>query len=1020
MTGNAPETELQTRVDAPELADTVRADERPALGHAPPLRPGARVGRYQVLSRLGAGAMGVVLAAHDPELDRKVAIKLLLPHRGQGSEGRERLQREAQALAKLGHPNVVTVHDVGIHDGQVFVAMEHVEGQTLASWLRERRPWPEVLLRFEAAGRGLAAAHEAGLVHRDFKPDNVMLGADGRVRVMDFGLARADEDATTGERVDPAEPSASRTGDALATRLTETGTVMGTPAYMSPEQAAGRTADARSDQFGFCVALYEALYGERPYPGRTLPELMRAVVREELRPAPKGSPVPAWVRRAVVRGLARRPEERHPSMDALLQALADDPARRRRRWLGVAGIAAVVVAGAWAAQRTPRRPGPTCDGMDAKLAGVWDAPRRAELREAMTVTGLGHAADTWARVEPRLDEYALAWVDARRDACEATRRGEQPPALLDLRMACLDGRLRELRAQVDVLAHADREVVDRAVTAVASLPGLDRCADAEALQAEVPPPDDPATAQRVIELDERLAEASALERAGKYEEGLVIAEPVTTEAQALGYAPLRVRALLLRGGLERGAGRYAEAEASLERAYDLALEQRMPDEAASAASSLVEVVGSSLGRPDDGLRWGVHAEPLVAATGSEEARATLLDALGMAALAGSQYERAQESLEQALVLRERVLGPEHPRVAATLDHLGNVADARAAYSEAQAHYRRALAIYERVLGPEHPDLAAVLHNLGVTLRWDGELVQARETIERALAITEASVGAGHPNVAASLFTLGDIAQEEGQLGRAQEHCSRALAIWETALGEEHPRVGYAAMCLAGLAMEQHRYDEARAQLERALDVWEHAFGPEDRMVAGALNNLGQLANAEGDHEAARQYYERALAIYEAVLGEEHVQVAMALDNLASAAHGAGDHERAAELYTRALAMWEATQGPEHPDLVYPLVGLGKARRAQGRAAEALPWLERALRLCADPKAEPGPCAHLRYQLARALWEAPAGQGRDRPRARQLGDEVRDALARLPSPDEELSDELDAWLAELSSPRTPGP
>ncbi|MFY0540069.1 protein kinase domain-containing protein [Nannocystis pusilla] len=301
-----------------------------------------RIGRFALLRRLGAGAMGVVYAAYDPQLDRKVAVKLL--KRGDGEPNtrwQDRLLREAQALAKLSHPNVVQIHEVGFHGDEVFVAMEFVTGMTLRTWLSEqRRSWREVAAVFAQAARGLAAAHAAGLVHRDVKPDNVLVGSDGRVRVVDFGLVRfgdEDDDEHTDE-VPLARAQATRTAS---------GILLGTPAYMSPEQFRGRPADALSDQFSLCVALYEALHGERPFAGETADEVAQAVVRGQLAPRLE-RPVPAWLQRLVLRGLAHDPGARWPNLDVLAAELARDHGRRRRvlalAAAATAALAAAIVA----------------------------------------------------------------------------------------------------------------------------------------------------------------------------------------------------------------------------------------------------------------------------------------------------------------------------------------------------------------------------------------------------------------------------------------------------------------------------------------------------------------------------------------------------------------------------------------------------------------------------------------------------------------------------------------------------
>ncbi|MBS1148537.1 MAG: protein kinase [Myxococcaceae bacterium] len=310
-----------------ELGDTA-ASGNPR--ESAPRHTGEKIGRFLVIEKVGEGGMGAVYAAHDPMLNRKVALKLLRRELSHASYG-ARMMREAQALAKLSHPNVVNVHDVGMSDGRMFLAMEHIEGAALSEVLRDPQPWTKVLALFLEAGRGLAAAHNAGLIHRDFKPQNAMVGRDGRVRVLDFGLARdASEDA---------RPEAEAAGAVdLASPLTRTGALMGTPLYMAPEQFEAAACDARTDQFSFCVSLWEGLYGERPFAGLTLEELKRAVLTRTLRPIPRGRKVPAKVHQALVRGLSPARADRFPSMEALLQVLTP----RSRRW----SIALVVALGA--------------------------------------------------------------------------------------------------------------------------------------------------------------------------------------------------------------------------------------------------------------------------------------------------------------------------------------------------------------------------------------------------------------------------------------------------------------------------------------------------------------------------------------------------------------------------------------------------------------------------------------------------------------------------------------------------
>ncbi|HEY6477960.1 MAG TPA: serine/threonine-protein kinase, partial [Polyangia bacterium] len=405
--------------------------QNPTPPHAPvepattPLARGASIGRYIVLGLVGRGGMGEVYAAYDPELDRKVAVKLLRVKAGNGvslSEGRQRTLREAQAIARLSHPNVVVVFDVGTFDEKVFIAMEFVDGNTVTYWMEQQpRTWNEVLRIFIAAGRGLIAAHEKGLVHRDFKPDNVMVGKDGQVRVMDFGLARQMPekplravrpragapnrgDLKVGTETLPLDQGtlmlnqgSSDSGDMQSSvsglfdaRLTRTGAMMGTPAYMAPEQFFGKETDARTDQFSFCVALYEALYGERPFEGKRLTELTANVVQGTVRAAPGGTKVPFWVRRILLRGLRSAAAERYPTMGELLDELGKDPRAKRRKWaVGTAVALLPLVVGLGVRQSVVGQRVMCGSGAD-RLVGIWevhppdqpDGPRQSQIHTA--------------------------------------------------------------------------------------------------------------------------------------------------------------------------------------------------------------------------------------------------------------------------------------------------------------------------------------------------------------------------------------------------------------------------------------------------------------------------------------------------------------------------------------------------------------------------------------------------------------------------------------------------------------
>ncbi|MCX4246674.1 WD40 repeat domain-containing serine/threonine protein kinase [Paraliomyxa miuraensis] len=331
----------------------------------PPKEP-VRIGRYVVIKRIGEGGMGMVYAAYDDALDRKVAVKLLHPRgTGAGGDAKARLIREAQALARLSHPSVIHVYEVDAWEDQVFVAMEFVDGSTLAQWQRqEGRTWKEVLEAYVAAGRGLAAAHASGIIHRDFKAANVLVRRDGAVRVVDFGLARQELEAgalMSSSR--PVDLEGTGPGSSLVTAdgsadgaLTRTGVIMGTPAYMAPEQHLGQRADARCDQFAYCVSLYEALYGFRPFGGETLPALRRNVLAGRIEQPPRYTDIPPRIFRVLERGLQVHPDERYPAMEPLLDELARDPraALQRLAYLLLAVLAVGLVAGLWWSEREER------------------------------------------------------------------------------------------------------------------------------------------------------------------------------------------------------------------------------------------------------------------------------------------------------------------------------------------------------------------------------------------------------------------------------------------------------------------------------------------------------------------------------------------------------------------------------------------------------------------------------------------------------------------------------------------
>ena len=876
-----------------------RRDETVVSGRASEpasLRPfelhrGSVIGRYTVLSRLGSGGMGVVFAAYDPELDRRVAIKLLKSY-GVRPNDPARLQREAQALAKLDHRNVVSVYDVGRSEGQVFVAMEFVRGQTLGRWMRDAgpapRPWREVIRVFTEAGRGLQAVHEAGLIHRDFKPDNVMMGDDGRVRVMDFGLARP---------VDSAGEDAATSTDAAGSEgsLTQTGALLGTPVYMAPEQLRGAAADARSDQFGFCVALYEALYGERPFAPTTISELKVAMAKGQLRDSPRGSSVPPWLRKQVLRGLAVRPSDRFASMRELLAALARDPRRSRQRGAALVGIVAAIAAAGWAVVTGERQTEAACEGFEAELVGIWDDTRREQLRQAFAGSSLSYGASTWPVVERGLDDYAGAWLEMRESACRATRRGTQSEALLDLRMACLDDRLRALSAAVEALAPASDVAVDRAASAVAGLPALSRCADSEALLAEVPPPEDPLVAARLPEFEDALATARAQLDTGQISAGLATVEAIVDDVEALGYEPLIGLTWQQIGNLRLLSGDLERSEAALERAYTTLLAARMLDEAAAVAAKLMLLVGTHQKRPEAGRRWAMHGDALTRAAGDPSMRAIYLMSMGSLARTQGELDEARELQTTALALQQELTGPDHLSTAYTHNNLGTVLAQQGEVEQAQHHLERALAIRRRNLAPGHPVLSDTLANLGNLSAMQGEAELATRYYSEALTLRVEAFGASSPRVGRLYYNMGFSAAVDGPTEAAAEYFERALEIFETVAGAE-PILAETLIQLGKVSEGLGRLDEARGHFERLLTMELERPEPQPKGLMAAHRRLGLVLLELGEIDAAVPLLEQALRLHVDHSGSPE-RLAEVRFGLARALVASGDSEgrRAREL-----------------------------------------------------------------------------------------------------------------------------
>ncbi|PCC68639.1 Serine/threonine protein kinase [Nannocystis exedens] len=919
-----------------------------------------RIGRFTVLGQVGRGAMGVVYACYDDLLDRKVAVKLL-KHTAAGdpSAAQVRLLREAQALARLDHPNVVTIHDVGTFEDRVYLAMEFVDGQTLGAWLTAApRTWRDILAVVIAAGEGLAAAHAKGLVHRDIKPDNIMVGGDGRVRLMDFGLARAEASAA---------PPGELAGAAVTTALTHTGAIMGTPAFMAPEQFLGEPVDARSDQFALCATAWEALYGQRPFAGDDLTDLMASVTAGVIAPPPRAR-APQWLRKVLERGLSRDPAARFADTRALLQALRADPTRRRRTLAAVAGALGLASAGVGAARLAEQRTLAGCEAAASAVLADWDEPARAALLQAFVATGAAHAAATFARTAPWLDRWATSWHDVADAACRAHRLdaawdGEQYARAVD----CLAEARGNFVALVGELRRVDAASLTEATSAAAALAAPELCADPAHLRERPMLRFD--QREQVLAVRERLARAGSLAAAGRYAEGLPVAREARHAAAAVGWPALVAQAELRAAALAEQTGAYADAEAGLLRAVAAAREARSARLALQASTELVYVVGYRGSRLAEGKVWGEAARTQLALlAGAHPLEQADLDSnLAGLAYVGGDLGEAARLYARVLAAREAALGEQHPRVADSVNNLAGVRYATGAIDEAARLFARSLAIYEQVYGEAHPQVATTLNNISLVHEALGTYDQAIAALTRALAIREATFGPEHALVATSL-------------------CNLALVYEATGV-----------------------YDEAARLFLRALAIQEKAFGLDHPMVADTLHNLATVRYDTHDHAESARLLRRALAIYERRLGPHHPSTVASVAGLGQVLTATGAPEEALKLFARALASQEQVLGPDHPSLAHSLLGRAEALTALGRAAEAVPALERALAIREASQVQPEELAEARFALARALWD-----GGDRPRARALAEQAATTYPEAPGTAAARAKVRD-WLASHPAP-----
>jgi len=656
--------------------------------------------------------------------------------------------------------------------------------------------------------------------------------------VTDFGIARSVDGARdlglgelrSGRQTGGAVSALTETSQSLNAPLTQEGALLGTPRYMSPEQFRGSKTDPRTDQFSFCVALFEALHGISPFPGEQLASRCMNVINGRFQPLPPDVQrmVPMWLRTILLRGMSRDPEDRYPSMDALLAALSRDVGAIRRRWLitVAAGLLAVGL-GAFSHRLHNRSPASLCRGNSERLSGVWDPARKQAVKTALLSTGRGYAQETWERLEQTLDGYTHDWLSGQVEACLATMvRGVQSQTALDLRVRCLNRRLDEVSALTEQLIRADSAALERAGGVAYELTPLAVCADVAALSAPVPLPDSPQQRQRVDELGRRLAELRAAERVGLYSSLLPKARAAVEEARKLGYAPLQAEAEILLGDLQIQSADRPGAEETLFQAVAAAVSGRDHRRAGEAWTMLMFLTAERRDY-EPARRWELLARSELELTSSvDDLKGQLHNNLCIAGIRKRKYDDALKSCNEALEYRIKFFGPMHPSV------------------------------------------AAVYANKALIYRHMDQLHQSLELSQRAYDIDARALGPHHPRIALTLANIGNIYRTQERFAEAEKVFLREADIYKTALGEDNPRYSEALYSLALTYQAQQRWSEAQVLAEQVLAIRRKALGPDHADVASALSLSARGYQRQRLFAQALPLHEEALAIHERRHAEE--------------------------------------------------------------------------------------------------------------------------------------------------------
>jgi serine/threonine-protein kinase len=943
--------------------------------------------RYTLHDEIGRGGGGSVVLGFDRKLGRRIAVK-----RPIAASGAARLEREALVMARLEHPAIVPVHDAGrAADGTPFYAMKLLSGPNLGERIARAGTFDARLglLRIvSTVCDAIAYAHAQHVIHRDLKPSNVVVGEFGEIAVIDWGLAKL---------IGAGEPPGGRV--AFAGDLTGHGTVMGTPAYMAPEQAAGEVVDPRADVYALGAMLYEVLTGVPPYG-----HIDRADQLASLAAGPPPSiesrepRVPADLAAIVGKAIARAPGDRYPSAVELAADLHRYEAgrlvaahrysrwARAGRWLRRQRFAVVTTVAALAlgmavvlAAGAARSAVIACTGARERLAGIWDPPRRVRVAARLASSRLPYARATADGVADRLDSYGDAWVAMHTEACRATRvDASQPEPVLALRMTCLERRRTELAALANQLERADDSVVEHAIQATAALAPVAECADTQGLAARADASQRPAIVDAPWQV--RIADVKALYDVGRWRDGVAAAARLVDDADAHAGIAVRAEAWGWLGRLRSELGDAKLTEPTLETALRLASEARDDVAAVHVVAALIHALNQILGRHDQALLAADLGEAFVSRAGDDVLRAELLIERGDVLGDLVRLEEARTAYTEAIALLARHVPGDDIELGRAIVRLASNRSDAGAFDEAQALDQRALAIFQHQLGAEHPKIAQILSDLGKLASRTGHFVDALAYDRRALDIKERVFGARSTEVAR---TVNNIAIVMTKLARADEGADgfqRAYEIYRDQLGPDHELTISAMGNLAAARIVQGRFDDALELGQRVLAAKIKASGPDSATVAGAHEILGEALLDRGDAAGAEAHYRRAVTILGKALGVAHPRTLGAEAWLAEVLVAEARCAEARPELERIVQGVESKQGKDSVSLIDPLRLLARCEVDAGLPASAVTRAERAqaigAALAANGAVDPAELASARFELARALWNA----GGDRARA----------------------------------------